>query len=122
MPILCATFEAVIGAIYLDQGLERVNALMNPMIEPALKKIMAEQLHKDAKSEFQVWAQARFGITPHYEVLSTSGPDHAKVFKVSVMVGKKGWGTGEGRSKQVAAQAAARKAMIRAEDVEDEEE
>ncbi|MBE2220256.1 MAG: ribonuclease III [Anaerolineae bacterium] len=122
IPILCATFEAVIGAVYLDQGLERVKALMNPMIEPALKKIMAEQLHKDAKSEFQVWAQARFGITPHYEVVSTSGPDHAKVFKVSVMVGQKAWGTGEGRSKQTAAQAAARKAMIRAEDVEDEEE
>lgn len=122
IPILCATFEAVIGAVYLDQGLDKVKALMNPLIEPALTKIMAEQLHKDAKSEFQVWAQARYGITPHYDVVSTSGPDHAKVFTVSVMIGEKSWGTGDGRSKQAAAQAAAREAMLRAEDVEDEEE
>jgi ribonuclease-3 len=122
IPTLCATFEAVIGAIYLDQGLKKVKALINPLIDPALEKIMAEQLHKDAKSEFQVWAQARFGITPHYEVVSTSGPDHAKVFTVSVMVGNKVWGTGEGRSKQAAAQAAAREALIQAEDVEDAEE
>jgi len=121
IPILCATFEAVIGAVYLDQGLEKVKALMNPLIEPALKKILDEQLHKDAKSEFQVWAQARYGVTPRYEVVSTSGPDHAKVFTVSVIVGEKGWGTGDGRSKQSAAQAAAREAMIQAEDVEDEE-
>lgn len=120
-PILCATFEAVIGAVYLDQGLERVKELMNPLIEPALKKILAEQLHKDAKSEFQVWAQARYGVTPRYEVMSTSGPDHAKVFTVSALVDDKVWGTGDGPSKQSAAQAAARQAMFQAEDVEDEE-
>lgn len=121
IPILCATFEAVIGAVYLDQGLEKVKELMNPLIEPALKKILDEQLHKDAKSEFQVWAQARYGVTPRYEVVSTSGPDHDKLFTVSAMVDDKAWGTGEGPSKQAAAQAAARQAMIQAEDVEDEE-
>jgi ribonuclease-3 len=120
-PILCATFEAVIGAVYLDQGLERVVALMNPLIEPALKKILDEQLHKDAKSEFQVWAQARYGVTPRYEVVSTSGPDHAKVFTVSVLVDDKAWGIGDGPSKQSAAQAAARQAMLQAEDIENEE-
>ncbi|PID86742.1 MAG: ribonuclease III [Chloroflexi bacterium] len=119
VPILCATFEAVIGAIYLDQGLEKVKALINPLIEPALKKILAEQLHKDAKSEFQVWAQARFGITPRYEVISTAGPDHAKVFTVKALVGKKTWGIGDGRSKQAAAQVAAREALCQAEEVED---
>ena len=121
-PILCATFEAVIGAIYLDQGLDQVTSLLTPLIEPALKTIMAEQLHKDAKSEFQIWAQARFGVTPRYAVAATSGPDHARVFTVSVMVGKKAWGSGEGRSKQTAAQAAAREAMLRAEDAEDNED
>jgi ribonuclease III len=120
-PILCATFEAVIGAVYLDQGLERVVELMNPLIEPALKKILDEQLHKDAKSEFQVWAQAHYGVTPRYKVVSTSGPDHAKVFTVSVLVDDKAWGTGDGPSKQSAAQAAARQAMLQAEDIEDEE-
>lgn len=121
IPILCATFEAVIGAIYLDQGLDKVKPLVYALIEPALVTIIAEQLHKDAKSEFQVWAQARSGITPHYVVVATAGPDHAKVFTVSVLVGEETWGTGEGRSKQTAAQAAALEAMNRAEDVEDME-
>jgi ribonuclease-3 len=122
IPTLCATFEAVIGAIYLDQGMERVQALMEPLMAPALEKIMAESLHKDAKSEFQMWAQARFGITPRYEVAATAGPDHAKIFTVQVMVGEKAWGSGEGRSKQTAAQAAARQALIAAEDADDAEE
>jgi ribonuclease III len=118
-PILCATFEAVIGAIYLDQGLEKVKELLLPLIEPALKAIVADQLHKDAKSEFQVWAQAQYGVTPRYEVMTTTGPDHAKMFTVGVFVGDEAWGTGEGPSKQTAAQAAARQAMVRAEEVED---
>lgn len=121
VPILCATFEAVIGAVYLDQGLDKVKELMNPLIEPALKKILDEQLHKDAKSEFQVWAQARYGVTPRYKVIATSGPDHDKVFTVSALVGEKSWGTGDGHSKQSAAQAAAREAMLQAEEVEDAE-
>lgn len=118
-PILCATFEAVIGAIYLDQGLEKVKELLLPLIEPTLKAIVADQLHKDAKSEFQVWAQAQYGITPRYEVVTTTGPDHAKIFTVGVFVRDESWGTGEGPSKQTAAQAAARQAMLRAEEEED---
>jgi ribonuclease III len=114
-PILCATFEAVIGAIYLDQGLPTVQKLVEELVAPALVTIMAESLHKDAKSEFQVWAQARYNVTPHYAVVETSGPDHAKVFTVHVLVGEQVWGVGEGRSKQVAAMVAARAAMIRAE-------
>ena len=121
VPILCATFEAVIGAVYLDQGLDKVKELMNPLIEPALIKILDEQLHKDAKSEFQVWAQARYGVTPRYKVIATSGPDHDKVFTVSALVGEKSWGMGDGHSKQAAAQAAAREAMLQAEEVEDAE-
>jgi ribonuclease III len=58
MPILCATFEAVVGAIYLDQGLAVVEEWLPPLIAPALEEILAESLHKDAKSEFQMWAQA----------------------------------------------------------------
>lgn len=115
-PILCATFEAVIGAIYLDLGLEQARPLIERLIAPALVKIMDESLHKDAKSEFQVWAQARFNITPRYQVVATAGPDHAKLFTVQVLVGDTAWGEGEGRSKQVAAQAAARVAMTRAEE------
>ncbi|RMD50132.1 MAG: ribonuclease III [Candidatus Thermofonsia bacterium] len=113
IPLLCASFEAVVGAMYLDQGLPAVEALIDRLIGPALDKILRESLHKDAKSEFQVWAQAEFNITPHYEVVRADGPDHAKVFTVQVKVGKDIWGEGKGPSKQKAAQAAAREALKR---------
>jgi ribonuclease-3 len=119
IPLLCASFEAVIGAIYLDQGLPSVKSLVEQLVNPALTEIMAASLHKDDKSEFQVWAQARYNITPHYEVISTSGPDHAKQFTVQVLLEEDVWGEGTGRSKQVAAQAAAKVAMAKAEAMED---
>ncbi len=118
IPLLCATFEAVIGAIYLDQGMAHVKPIIERLAEPALVKIRAEALHKDAKSEFQVWAQARFNVTPRYKVIATSGPDHDKVFTMQLMVGDKVWGEGSGGSKQLAAQAAAREGLRRAEEAE----
>jgi ribonuclease-3 len=118
-PLLCASFEAVIGAIYLDQGLPAVQPLVEQLIGPALTEIMAASLHKDAKSEFQVWAQAKHNITPHYEVVGTSGPDHAKQFTVQVRLENAIWGEGTGRSKQVAAQAAAKLAMAKVETLAD---
>lgn len=119
IPLLCASFEAVIGAIYLDQGLPAVKPLVEQLIAPALTEIMADSLHKDAKSEFQVWAQATYNITPHYEVSGTSGPDHAKLFTVQVLLEDAVWGEGTGPSKQRAAQAAAKVAMDKAEALED---
>lgn len=121
-PLLCAAFEAVIGAVYLDQGLPVVQALIEPLIAPALEEIMAESLHKDAKSEFQVWAQAAYNITPHYKVIDTRGPDHAKEFTMQVLVGDQVWGKGSGRSKQRAAQAAAAAALQKVQDTESENE
>ena len=114
-PILCAAFEAIIGAIYLDQGVESVRILTERFIIPTLEQVLASDGHKDAKSEFQVWAQARYNITPRYRVVATSGPDHAKVFTIQAMVGDEVWGEGHGRSKQVAAQAAAAMAMLKAQ-------
>ncbi|WP_420640910.1 ribonuclease III [Candidatus Leptofilum sp.] len=119
-PLLCASFEAVIGAVYLDQGLPAVKPLVEQLIAPALTEIMAESLHKDAKSEFQVWAQAKYNITPRYEVSDASGPDHAKEFTVQVLLDEAVWGKGSGRSKQRAAQAAAKEAIAKAEAMDDE--
>ncbi|HOU40652.1 MAG TPA: ribonuclease III [Promineifilum sp.] len=119
-PLLCATFEAVVGAIYLDHGLERARAFIDPLVRPALEHIRAGELYKDAKSEFQVWAQARYNITPHYRVSGSEGPDHARTFTVQVLVGPEVWGEGRGRSKQIAAQAAAAEAMRRAETTPEE--
>jgi len=114
IPLLCASFEAVAGAIYLDRGIGEVQALIERLIRPALDQIQTQQLYKDAKSEFQVWAQARFNVTPHYRVTHSEGPDHARTFTVQVFVGGEVWGEGRGRSKQIAAQGAATEAMNRA--------
>ncbi len=112
-PTLCAAFEAVVGAIYLDQGLDAVQELMERLVAPALEEILEQSLHKDARSEFQVWAQGEHNVTPAYRVVAEEGPDHAKTFTVEVMLGSQVWGQGRGRSKQVAAQAAAADAMAR---------
>lgn len=115
IPLLCASFEAVMGAIFLDQGLEPVQTLIEQLIRPALEHIRAQALHKDAKSEFQVWAQARYNVTPHYRMVASEGPDHAKTFTVQVVIGTEVWGEGRGRSKQAAAQAAAATALLKTE-------
>lgn len=117
-PLLCAAFEAIVGAIYLDQGLAPVRILVEGLAAPALQEIMAESLHKDAKSEFQVWAQAQYNITPRYHVIDSTGPDHAKIFTIEVLVGDTPWGQGSGRSKQRAAQAAAAAALTRVRDLD----
>lgn len=116
--ILCATFEAVTGAIYLDQGLAATQAIVDRLVPPALERIRAQSLHKDAKSEFQVWAQGQFNVTPHYDMIASEGPDHAKIFTVQVLVGDEVWGEGRGLSKQHAAQAAAAAALLKAEDTD----
>lgn len=116
-PLLCASFEAVMGAVYLDRGLEVTRPIIERTIQPMLEQIRAGSLHKDAKSEFQVWAQARFNQTPHYHVVASEGPDHARTFTVRVVVGSETWGEGQGRSKQAAAQAAAAEALAHAADL-----
>ncbi len=108
---LCAAFEAIVGAIYLDQGLDNVRQWIEPLIAPALEEIIADSTHKDAKSEFQIWSQGRYNVTPRYRVLSSEGPDHNKTFTVAAMLGAETWGIGHGRSKQAAAQVAAGMAL-----------
>ena len=110
---LCAAFEAIVGAIFLDQGMDVVAPWVAQFIEPALDLVIASAAHHDAKSDFQIWAQAEFNITPHYELLSAEGPDHEKVFTVAVLIEDQTWGIGRGRSKQTAAQAAASAALQR---------
>lgn len=111
LPNLCAAFEAVVGAIYLDQGLAVAEEWITALIPPVLEQIIAAEDHIDAKSEFQIWSQAQRNITPSYQVVSAEGPDHDKLFTVAVHVGEEIWGTGIGSSKQSAAQNAARSAL-----------
>ncbi len=109
--LLCAAFEALAGAILLDQGLTVAQDFLLRFIEPALENITANQLDKDAKSELQELSQGKWQLTPSYRTVSEEGPDHAKEFTVEVLIGGEVFGRGIGRNKQTAAQRAARQAL-----------
>jgi ribonuclease-3 len=107
---LCGAFEAVIGAYYLDKGMDAIQQFVEPLLSPALDSLM-KSYDKDAKSRFQEWSQATFGETPVYKTVESRGPDHAKEFTVAVIIGTTEAGRGTGNSKQSAAQAAAQHAL-----------
>lgn len=109
--ILANCFEAVTGAIYLDQGYKVAKKFLEKNLLFTLPKIIEDKLYIDPKSHFQEIAQEREGITPRYEVVSEEGPDHDKKFTVAVKIGDKKWGEGNGTSKQLAQQAAAKNAL-----------
>lgn len=109
--ILANAFEALIGAIYLDQGYEPSQEFVARTLLLELPRIIKEKLFVDAKSKFQEEAQERVGITPDYQVLKEWGPDHAKQFRIGVFLEKELAGQGEGPSKQAAQQAAAEDAL-----------
>jgi ribonuclease-3 len=117
---LCAAFEALVGALYLDQGLDSLYDLLEPLIAPEIAHILRDESHKDAKSLLQEMAQARLHYTPRYATVGESGPDHAKTFTVQVSIGGRVYGEGYGPSKQQAAQAAAREALDRLAEEEEE--
>jgi len=108
---LCGSFEALAGALYLDQGMEAAQAFAEPLLEPALQDILRRAADKDAKSLLQEWSQARLGQTPIYRTVASEGPDHAKEFTVAVIIGQTECGRGAGHSKQAAAQLAAQQAL-----------
>ena len=106
--ILANAFEALIGAIYLDQGYDAAKQFVTQFVLPQLPDILSNKLYLDPKSAFQESAQEKMGVTPHYEVIDETGPDHNKQFVVAVMVGTERVATGEGSSKQEAQERAAR--------------
>ena len=109
--ILANTTEAVIGALYLDQGLKICEKVIEQYILSKLPRVLEEKLFEDSKSRFQELAQEEVGITPDYQVLKEWGPDHNKRFRVGVVLGKNTIAEGEGTSKQEAEQDAARNAL-----------
>lgn len=109
--LLCATFEALIGAIYIDQGIESVKDFIEPMLEESAQVILKKNRDKDSKSTLQEWAQSQGLGTPYYKTVSSYGPDHAKNFIVEVHIGNSVYGTGIGHSKQSAAKYAAEQAL-----------
>jgi ribonuclease-3 len=112
---LCGAFEALIGALYLDQGLDAVREFLIPHLETRLRQVLQEQLDKDARSLLQERSQAEYSLTPQYRTVSMSGPDHEREFTVEVLIGDRVVGSGVGRSKQAASQSAAQDALRRLE-------
>lgn len=113
--ILANTFEAVIGAIFLDQGYDAAKDFIAKSLFKRLDNIIENRLWQDAKSRFQEEAQERVGITPNYVVLEEMGPDHDKRFVVGVYVGSEVIAKGEGASKQEAEQVAAEEGLKKKE-------
>jgi len=110
--VLASAFEAIVAAIYLDQGLEAVQRFLIHRLEPMAAHIVKKRLFKDNKSLFQELAQAHKGITPSYRLVSQEGPSHNREFTVEVMLGEEVAGQGHGRNKQTAEQEAARAALL----------
>jgi ribonuclease-3 len=109
--LLCATFEAVIGAMYLDAGIPTVEKFVEPLLVEASARVASHVERYDPKSTLQEWAQSNKLGTPKYTTVNSSGPDHARTFTVQVQVNGKVFGHGVGTSKQTAAQAAAHEAL-----------
>jgi ribonuclease III len=111
--LLCDTFEAVIGALYLDLSLTGVLEFISGLLEQASEMILQNHSAEDPKSRFQEWAQSEGYQAPQYATRSSSGPDHSKIFEVDAIVDGKIFGSGTGHSKQTAAKAAALDALTK---------
>jgi ribonuclease III len=109
--ILANAFEALIGAIYLDQGYVTAKDFIGKQLFHKTDEVVEKRLWQDAKSKLQEIAQEKTGVTPTYELVNQTGPDHDKRFVIAVMIAGTRAANGEGRSKQEAEQDAAQKAL-----------
>lgn len=109
--ILANAFEAVIGAIYLDQGYAKAEEFIGAQLFAKTDRIVEKRLWQDPKSRFQELAQEHHSVTPTYDTLGQEGPDHDREFTIGVFLGKEKIAEGKGRSKQEAEQDAAEKAI-----------
>jgi ribonuclease-3 len=113
--LLAASFEAVIGALYLEHGMEDAKSLIVRVIDSKTHRIVRERLDRNAKSLLQELSQGRMKVTPAYRLIEARGPDHAREFTVQVLLGDRAYGIGQGRNKQAAEQEAARTAILELE-------
>lgn len=105
--ILANTYESFVGALYLDQGYDVSQDFVSKTLLPRLSDILSKKTWRDPKSQVQEEAQERLGVTPAYQVMSETGPDHDKYFNVGIFFGEKKIAEGKGKSKQEAQTAAA---------------
>jgi ribonuclease-3 len=109
--LLSNAFEAIIGAIYLEAGLEKAKEISIRLLEASHPKIDLDSLSKDYKTALQELTQATHGVTPQYELLGSSGPDHKKEFEIAVNLNDETIATAKGKSKKEAQQKAAQIAL-----------
>jgi len=109
--LLSDAFEAIIGAYFLDSGIDKVREFVEPLFIPVADDIVFAQSALNSKSMLQEWALAKYGENPQYFLIKESGPDHAKVYTTEVRLKGKLYGSGMGRSKQAAEKSAAQEAL-----------
>lgn len=112
--VLCAGFEALIGALYLNSGVAEVQAFIEPFLRQAVDEILSSNKDLDSKSLLQEWLQSQGHGPPEYRTVAARGPDHARIFEVEVLVNGEVVGRGSGHSKQAAAKQAASIALEKA--------
>ncbi|NBX30612.1 ribonuclease III, partial [bacterium] len=110
--VLSDLFESLVAAVYLDGGMEAVRPLVARWLEPEIEQVASGALGSNHKSLLQQRAQRDFGITPTYEVIEESGPDHSKSFHVSAQIGPRRYPPAWGRNKKEAEQRAAANALV----------
>jgi ribonuclease-3 len=111
--IVSDTLEAVVAAVFLDQGLRAARRVVRKALKPALERVATDEYHRDFKSILQERTQADCRKTPHYVILNETGADHDKTFVAQAVLGRKVIGEGAGKSKKEAEQAAALAAIER---------
>ena len=111
--LLADALEAILGAIYLDQGLEPVKKFLNTYLFPLIPEVFKNEEYEDYKSKFQEEVQKKVKESPTYKVVQSEGPDHNKVFYVAVYLQGVQKGEGKGKSKQEAEQEAAKDALAK---------
>ncbi len=109
--LLSDTFEAVIGAFYLEAGLERVRSFVEHLLEKNYQDISMQSVFKDYKTALQELTQARYGLIPDYVLIGSFGPDHKKEFEIEVKIGERSLSKARGKSKKEAQQKGAQKAL-----------
>lgn len=109
--LLSNAFESIIGAVYLEAGLEVAKKISIKLLEECHPKIDLKSLSKDYKTALQELTQATHGVTPHYEMLGSSGPDHKKEFEIAIVLQEKTIAKAKGKSKKEAQQKAAKIAL-----------
>ena len=109
--LLCATFEALVGALFLQTDIATIQGVVHPLLEQVSEQIILQPDSRDPKSRLQEWSQGQKLGIPKYNIVTINGPDHQRMFEIEVRINGKAYGRGNGHNKQVAERLAAQTAL-----------